>query len=297
MHAFLTGASGFVGRWLRDHLEHAGDTVGALSEGVDITDAEQVGAELHAARPDVVYHLAALTHVGRSWDSPLETVQVNVVGSLNLLEAARTAQRPPRVVLVSSAEVYGSGEGAALDERAPLLPVTPYAASKIAAEYLGLQEQLGRGLEVVRARPFNHIGPGQAESFVVSALARRVVEAERAGGEVRVGNLSAARDFTDVRDVVRAYRLIAAYGTPGEVYNVCSGTAVSIAAILERLVVLARADIVPVEDPALFRPVDVPVLRGDGSRLRATTGWVPEIPLDKTLADVLEHWRARVGQA
>ena len=292
MRAFLTGASGFVGHWLRSHLERCGDDVTALADGVDLRDADAVRDALHAAEPDVVYHLAALSHVGRSWEQPEETVQVNVVGTLHLLEAARAARRAPRVLLVSSAEVYGSGDGAALDEHAAIAPVTPYAASKIAAEYLGVQAFLGRGLEVVRARPFNHIGPGQADTFAVAALARRVVAAERAGGEVRVGNLEARRDFTDVRDVVRAYRMLAGAGVPGEVYNVCSGTAVRIGDVLERLVSLARTTVSTVEDPSLFRPVDVPVLRGDGARLRAATGWAPEIALETTLADVLEHWRS-----
>ncbi|MCU1493010.1 MAG: nucleoside-diphosphate-sugar epimerase [Acidimicrobiaceae bacterium] len=295
MHAFITGGSGFVGHWLRSHLEDCGDTVEVLPEHLDIGDAPGVRTALVAAAPEVVYHLAALAHVGQSWEAPEPTVQVNVLGTLNLLEAARSADRPPRVVLVSSAEVYGSGNGNALDESAPLLPVSPYAASKVGAEFLGVQAYLGRGLEVVRARPFNHVGPGQAESFVVSALARRVAEAERSGTEVRVGNLAAARDFTDVRDVVRAYRLLAERGSAGEVYNVSSGVAVPIAEVLARLVALAKTEVVTVEDPSLFRPVDVPMLRGDASRLRAATGWAPEIPLDETLADVLEHWRSRIA--
>lgn len=295
MRAFLTGASGFVGRWLRSHLEERGDEVSALAEGVDLRDAAAVRDAVVGARPDVVYHLAALTHVGQSWDRPDETVEVNVLGTLHLLEAARAASPPPRVLLVSSAEVYGSGQGAALDEQSELAPVTPYAASKIAAEYLGVQEFLGRGLSVVRARPFNHIGPGQADTFAVAALARRVVAAERTGGEVRVGNLEAMRDFTDVRDVVRAYRLLAEVGEAGAVYNVCSGVAVRIGEVLERLARLARTSVEVVEDPSLFRPVDVPVLRGDARKVRAATGWAPEIALDTTLSDVLDHWRVRDG--
>lgn len=295
MRAFLTGASGFVGRWLRSHLEERGDEVSALAEGVDLRDAAAVRDAVVGARPDVVYHLAALTHVGQSWDRPDETVEVNVLGTLHLLEAARAASPPPRVLLVSSAEVYGSGQGAALDEQSELAPVTPYAASKIAAEYLGVQEFLGRGLSVVRARPFNHIGPGQADTFAVAALARRVVAAERTGGEVRVGNLEAMRDFTDVRDVVRAYRLLAEVGEAGAVYNVCSGVAVRIGEVLARLARLARTSVEVVEDPSLFRPVDVPVLRGDARKVRAATGWAPEIALDTTLSDVLDHWRVRDG--
>jgi GDP-4-dehydro-6-deoxy-D-mannose reductase len=295
VRAFLTGASGFVGRWLARHLEASGDSVQVLAEGVDVSDAAAIRTALHAAAPDVVYHLAALTHVGRSWDQPEETFRVNALGTLQLLEAARTAPRPPRVLLVSSAEVYGAtGEGA-VGEDAPLRPVSPYAASKVAAEYLGVQAHFGRGLEVVRARPFNHVGPGQADTFVVSALARRIVEAEGGDGVVRVGNLSAARDLTDVRDVARAYRMLALRGVPGEVYNVCSGVALPVSEVFERLAAHARAKVVARVDPELVRPVDVPVLLGDAGKLRAATAWAPEIDLDETLVDVLAYWRSRLG--
>jgi GDP-4-dehydro-6-deoxy-D-mannose reductase len=296
VRAFLTGASGFVGHWLTAHLEAAGDEVSALAEATDILDREAVRAEVEAAEPEAIYHLAALTHVGRSWEDPEETMRVNVLGTLELLEAARAAPRPPRVLLVSSAEVYGAGEGRELDEEAPLRPISPYAASKVSAEYLGLQAYLGRGLEVLRARPFNHVGPGQGEAFVVAGLARRVVEAELAGGgDVAVGNLAAARDFTDVRDVVRAYRQLILAGQPGAVYNVCSGTPRTISSLLEGLIERSLAPIRPVVDEALFRPVDIPVLAGSAKRLEALTGWRPEIDLEQTLSDVLEHWRATLS--
>ena len=208
MRAYLTGGSGFVGYWLLRHLSDAGDTAAAPGPEVDVTDPALITADLAAVVPDVVFHLAALTHVGQSWHEPAETFRVNAMGTLNLLEAAAACEVPPVVVLVSSAEVYGPAPGAAvLDEHAELRPVTPYAVSKVAAEFLGLQAFLGRGLRVIRARPFNHVGPGQTDDFVVSALARRMVEAElNKGGTVQVGNLAASRDFTDVRDVVRAYR-------------------------------------------------------------------------------------------
>lgn len=296
MRAFLTGGSGFVGRWLAAHLQACGDEVAELPEGVDVLQAEQVAEHLRASAPDVVYHLAALTHVGRSWEAPSETLQVNALGTLNVLEAARTCPAPPSMLLVSSAEVYGSGLGRPLDEQAELLPVSPYAASKVAAEFLGVQAHEGRGLRVVRARPFNHVGPGQAPFFVVSALARRVAEAEQAGGgEVRVGNLTPRRDFTDVRDVVRAYRLLAERGEAGAAYNVCSGRALAVSEILERLVAHAKAEVRVVEDPELVRPIDVPVLLGDPAALHRLTGWRPEIDLDRTLADVLEHWRRELA--
>jgi GDP-4-dehydro-6-deoxy-D-mannose reductase len=294
VRAFLTGGSGFVGTWLARHLEACGDEVHALAEGTDINDGAAVVAQLARARPHAVYHLAALTHVGRSWEAPTETFRVNAEGTLVLLEAARRLDPAPRVLLVSSAEVYGPAGGEPLTEEAPLRPVTPYAASKVAAEYLGLQAFLGRGLEVIRARPFNHVGPGQADAFVVSALAKRLVEAERDGtGEVRVGDLSPARDFTDVRDVVRAYRMLVESGVPGEAYNVCSGEALPIASVFEQLVGLAEHPVRPVVDPDLLRPVDIPTLLGDPGKLASLTGWKPEIRIEQTLNDVVVDWRAR----
>ena len=297
MRAYLTGGSGFVGAWLIRHLAEVGDdTVGPGPE-VDVTDAARLVAEVRAASPDVVYHLAALTHVGRSWSEPAETFRVNAMGTLNLLEAAAHCAVPPVVVLVSSAEVYGPAASAQpIDERAELRPVTPYAVSKVAADFLGLQAFLGRGLRVIRARPFNHVGPGQGDDFVVSALARRMVEAElRGSGSVQVGNLAASRDFTDVRDVVRAYRLLALNGSPGEVYNVCSGRAVTIEALAQQMAGLLSYEVTLVPDPALFRPVEVPVLVGDASKLMAVTGWQPAIPLSATLEDVLDYWRERLS--
>lgn len=297
MRALLTGASGFVGGWLREYLEAQGDEVVALAESIDIRDAAAVATALGEQRPEAVYHLAALTHVGRSWDEPAETFSVNAMGTLNVLEAARRAAEPPVVLLISSAEVYGSVGDAPVREDAPLRPVSPYAASKVAAEYLGVQAVLGRSLRVVRARPFNHVGPGQAPNFVVSALARRIALAELAGGgAVAVGNLEPRRDITDVRDVVRAYRLLVERGEPGEAYNVASGRTVTIAEVLDELVGLAKCPIEVVQDPTLVRPVEVPVLSGDATRLAERTGWRAEIPLGQTLGDVLEHWRLQLRE-
>jgi GDP-4-dehydro-6-deoxy-D-mannose reductase len=169
--------------------------------------------------------------------------------------------------------------------------VTPYAASKAAAELAGLQAWLGRGLEVIRARPFNHTGPGQQPSFVIPALARQVAEAARWGASaLQTGNLAAKRDLCDVRDVVRAYRLLAEMGRPGDAYNVCTGRSVPIEDLARRLLQLAGVDVPLVVDPARIRPIDVPDMRGDPTRLGQTTGWTPAIPLDQTLADVLAYW-------
>lgn len=293
MRAFVTGSRGFVGSWLVPHLRSCGDEIVEAGAELDVTDAPAVGEAVAAAAPDAVYHLAAMSQVGASWEDPQLTFRVNVLGTLAVLEAARRLVRPPRVLVVSSAEVYGNvgPDDLPLTEESVLRPVSPYAASKVAAEFLALQSLLGYGLAVITARSFNHVGPGQAPSFVVAALARRIVEAQRAGrATLAVGNLSARRDFTDVRDVVRAYRLLILMGQPGQAYNVCSGRDVSIDELSRRLLELAGADLSLEPDPALFRPVDVPALRGDASKLEKATGWRPEIDLDVTLADVLEQW-------
>lgn len=293
MRALVTGGRGFVGTWLTAHLTEQGDDVVAVDHEIDVTDIAAIRSAIHAAAPAAVYHLAALTNVGTSWDAPAEVFRVNAIGTVQVLEAARSCPVPPTVLITSSAEVYGAVDEADLpvSESAPLAPVTPYAASKVAAEYAAVQEHLAHGLPVIRVRPFNHVGPGQGAGFVVAALAERIVEARRAGvTRIAVGNLSARRDVTDVRDVVRAYRLLVERGTPGEVYNVCSGKDVSIEEIARHMLRLAGADLELVADPALVRPVDVPVVRGDPSRVMAVTGWEPRFDLDRTLRDVLEYW-------
>ncbi len=302
MRAYVTGGSGFVGRWLSAHLAECGDEVVLTDSEVDVTEPSAVAASLVPAAPDVVVHLAALAHVGRSWADPVRTFEVNALGTLRVLEAAASCATTPAVLVVSSAEVYGQSIGEeALREDAELRPVTPYASSKVAAEFLALQAFLGRGLRTIRLRPFNHVGPGQSPDFVVAALARRIARAERAGGGVvRVGNITASRDFTDVRDVVRAYRMLALCALSGEapggsVFNVATGCAVTIAHVAEQLCSLASAPVELEEDPELFRPVDVPVFLGDASALRAVTGWDPRIALEETLADVYEYWRQQVA--
>ncbi len=293
MRAFVTGAHGFVGSWLTAHLEACGDEVVGVDREVDVTNATGVRTAITRVAPDAVFHLAALTHVGQSWQDPARVLQVNAVGTLNVLEGARACESPPRVLLTSSAEVYGAVpfERLPVDEEAPLAPVTPYAASKVAAEYVGIQEHLAHGLPVIRVRPFNHVGPGQSPAFVVAALAQRIVEARRNGTPaIGVGNLTARRDLTDVRDVVRAYRLLVDRGTPGDVYNVCTGDDIAIEEVARRMQKLAGVEVRLEIDPSLARPVDVPVVRGDPSKLKAVTGWEPEIELDRTLRDVLDHW-------
>ena len=307
MRALVTGAAGFVGSHLVGRLRACGDDVTCTDRadgGPDLLDATGIRRLIEEVRPDVVYHLAGQADVGGSWDSPVQTLRVNAEGTLNLLEAVRTLGGA-RVVTVSSADVYGVVDPGDLPTResAPLRPVSPYAASKAAADLLALQAHLGHGLDVVRARSFNHLGPGQSDRFVCSALASRIAAIELAGGDsIRVGNLDARRDFTDVRDVVRAYRCLAVDGRPGAAYNVCTGTTVSVREVAERLVEIAgrvptgsgpAGPIRLVDDPALRRPVDVAVSCGDPTAIRTDTGWQPELSMDRTLADLLEFWRGR----
>jgi GDP-4-dehydro-6-deoxy-D-mannose reductase len=295
VRALITGGRGFVGGWLAEHLRAAGDDVVAIDQEVEVTDPEAVLAAMTAAAPDAIYHLAALTHVGDSWDDPLRVLEVNVLGTAAVLAAARRCGSDPRVLVTSSAEVYGAVTDPAalpLTEMSPTGPLTPYAASKLAAEAVCMQAHAGHGQPVIVVRPFNHIGPGQSPGFAVAALAHRIVKAMADGDDgIAVGNLSARRDFTDVRDVVRAYRLLIEDGKAGTVYNVCSGHDRSIQEVAEALLRQAGAHLELRTDPDLVRPVEVPVLRGDYGRLQGATGWEPKIPFDQTLADVLTWWR------
>ena len=292
MKVLVTGAKGFVGHWLIQHLEAEGDQVLGLDAEVDITEPYGLRKVVVDWGPDAVCHLAALASVGASWGASESTYQVNTVGAANVLDAALACSVRPRVLLVSSSEVYGRVglEDLPVSEDRPFAPVSPYAASKAAAELIGLQTWLGSGLEVIRARPFNHTGPGQRPDFVVPALAQQVALAVRTGADrLNTGNLEARRDLSDVRDVVRAYRLLLAGGEPGAVYNVCRGEAVSILEVANRLLSIAGVDLPIVVDPARVRPVEIPELRGDSGRIRRGVGWEPEFDLDSTLADVLDH--------
>jgi GDP-4-dehydro-6-deoxy-D-mannose reductase len=296
VRAFLTGGQGFVGPWLCRHLAAQGDDVVLADPLLDVTDGPAVHHAIKAARPEVVYHLAAQSSVSSSWEDPAATFSVNVLGSLHVLDAVHACAPGARVVLVSSVEIYGpvQPDDLPVTEVSPFRPATPYAASKAAAEMAALQAHIGRGLDVVRARPFTHTGPGQTPRFFVPSMARQIVEASRTGAtELHTGNLQVARDILDVRDVVRAYRLLAERGAPGEAYNICSGRSVTLAEVVRLLLALAGSDLKVVTDPARVRPVDLPDLRGDPSRLHDATGWEPEFALEETLADVLAYWRAQ----
>jgi GDP-4-dehydro-6-deoxy-D-mannose reductase len=300
VRALVTGAGGFVGTHLVRHLLEQGDEVVELErnvDGIDIADAEPLTDAVTGAKPEAVYHLAGAADVGGSWSTPHETFLANALGTLNVLEASRAAGAD-RVLAVTSADVYGrvTEDELPINERQPLRPVSPYAASKVAADALAQQAWLGHRLPVVRVRAFNHLGPGQTDRFVAPSLAARIARNERDGGdEVPIGNLTPRRDVTDVRDVVRAYRLLMVAGEPGAVYNVCRGAAVSVKEIAEMLLGMAARPMHLVSDPALQRPVDIPVLVGDNSALRLATGWEPTIPLETTLSDVLTDWRTRLG--
>ena len=294
MRAFLTGGNGFVGRHLAAHLEAQGDTVAIFDLPHDVTNTDDVATALAAARPDAIYHLAALSHVGTSWDDPTAVLRVNVLGTASVLAAARREVPDATVLVVSSAEVYGivTPDELPLTETSDVRPASPYAASKAAAEDVALQAFRGFAQRVLVVRPFNHVGPGQAPSFFVPALATRLLEAHAEGRDaVPVGTLTTRRDFTDVRDVVAAYRLVVAHGTPGEIYNLATGEDRTMQSIADELRTLINPAIALREDPALVRPADVPVLRGDASKLRAATSWVPQHTWRATLEAIVDERR------
>ncbi len=294
MRVLVTGSSGFVGTHLLGHLAAEGDEVIELAAGIDIVDAAAVRSAVIEAAPEVIYHLAGWAHVGTSWDDPSRVYAVNALGTANVCEAAVALGRGsvgPRVLVVGSADAYGAfdADELPLHESTPLRPLSPYGASKAAAEVFALRAHRASGLPVVLTRSFNHTGPGQDPSFVVPALATRLVAARAAGTtRVAVGNLDARRDVLDVADVVTAYRLLALAGQPGRAYNVCSGEAPSIAELAEALRTLAGGDIELFVDPDLVRAIDVPIIIGDNAALTSDTGWRRSIPLSDTLRRVLD---------
>jgi GDP-4-dehydro-6-deoxy-D-mannose reductase len=266
----------------------------------DLLDPDATRAAVAATEPDVIYHLAARAHVGESWRHPAATLSENQAITVNLLEAVR-AERPDAVVVaISSGEVYGPPESLPVDESAPLRPQNPYAVSKAAGDLLAGFYADAYGLRVVRARAFNHAGPGQRADYAIASFARQVALGLEAGGPVRVvtGNPDSRRDYTDVRDVVRAYRALAAAGRAG-VFNVCSGRSLSARELVAALADATGAAIEHVVDPALLRPHEVIEVRGSAARLRSATGWAPEIPLERTLVDTVAWWRGelRAGRA
>ncbi len=306
----VTGAAGFAGSHLVERLAGRGELVAwrledgpapAWSPGdvrwvsVNLLDAAAVHAAIADTRPSRVYHCAGAPHIGDAWQDASYPLATNVLGTVHVLEALRRAGVASRVLVTSSAMVYRSSD-VALDEDAPVRPDNPYALSKVAQEQAALHAFHEDGIDVVLVRAFNHTGPRQAPSFVGPGIARQIarIEAGLAPPAIAVGNLSARRDLTDVRDTVGAYERLMEHGRSGAAYNVCSGQAHPIAEVVETLVARAR---VPVEirvDPERYRPNDTPVLLGNPARLIAETGWHPSITFEQMLTDVLDDWRARV---
>ena len=301
MKALITGAGGFVGPHLAHMLAEAGDTVVGLDlqNGPNLLDGEGWIETVNRFRPDAIYHLAGWSDVASSWHDPATTFRVNALGTLSVLEAALAAGTP-RILLISSADVYGPVAPAdqPITESHPPSPRSPYGVSKQSAEALGLRYHRAHDLGVVIVRPFNHLGPGQSNRFAAPAFAAQIAEAERhGGGEVAHGDLSAKRDLTDVRDVVRAYRMLVESGEAGEIYNVCSGHAVAMETVLTTLIERAAVPVSARVDPARLRPVELPILEGSHHKLHEATGWQPAYPLEQTLADVLDDARSRVAAA
>lgn len=320
MRALITGVGGFVGRHLvRYLLDQPNTTIfgttflpaerhTALAEmGVELTQAELTDEDtvrriLDKAAPDHIYHLAAQSFVPVSFEDPWYTLSNNIHAQLNILQTlAQTGGQATRVLVVGSGESYGpvAPEDVPIDESQPLNPTSPYSVSKVAQDMLGRQYFLSHNLHAIRVRPFNHIGPGQNKRFVAPDFASQVaaIEAGQREPVIHVGNLEAQRDFTDVRDMVRAYYLLLTKGEPGEVYNIGTGKARSIQQLLDCLLDLTDAPIEVHVDPARFRQVEVPIIACDASKLRARTGWKPEYTFEETLATILDDWRERVRTA
>ncbi len=311
----VTGAAGFAGGHLLDLLERddceivgwrrpgeplppgRSETLGAVRwVTFDIRDRDAVHAAVSAARPDVIYHLAGAAHVGAAWTKTALTLEINALGTHHLLEAVARARLRPRILIPSSAYVYQPSDRA-IAEDAPVRPNGPYGLSKLAQEMVGLRAFDEDAIPVIVSRSFNHVGPRQDPSFSTSSFSRQIatIEAGRAEPVMLVGNLAARRDLTDVRDTVRAYRAIAEHGTPGQIYNVCSGVAYPVSDVLDGLLAASRRPIAVRVDPARLRPSDTPLVLGDPSRLRDELGWRPQIPFEQTLRDLLDYWRGAIA--
>lgn len=305
----VTGATGFAGSHLVRHLLESHPAVVAWAnpggraipddnprvrwERVDILDRTAVADALAAAQPSAIYHCAGIAHVGHTWADPTRALEVNALGTHHVLDAVRAAGLHTRRVLVTGSALVYRQSDEAIDESHPIGPGSPYGVSKLAQEMLA---ERASDLQTIIARPFNHAGPGQDDTYVTSSFARQIAEIEAGTREpvLRVGNLEARRDITDVRDTVRAYRLLVERGQPRRPYNVCRGEAPRVADLLELLVSMSRVGFRVDPDPARMRPSDTPIVLGDASRLTRETGWTATIPIDRTLADLLDYWRARV---
>lgn len=312
----VTGITGFTGSHLAEHLLKQGFEVWGIyrwrsrMENVedfrdklnliagDIRDSVSLENILREVKPDWIFHLAAQSYVPFSWKAPLETLSTNIEGEANLFEACRKTGLDSFIHIAGSSEEYGlvHPDELPIKETNPLRPLSPYGVSKVAQDMMGYQYYKSYGMKIVRTRAFNHTGPRRGEVFVTSNFARQIAAIEKGKSEpvLKVGNLEAVRDFTDVRDVARAYALALQKGEPGEVYNICSGKGIKIHEMLDMLLGFSNIKIETREDPERMRPSDVELLVGDSSKFSARTGWKPEIPLEQTFKDLLEFWRARV---
>ena len=309
MKALIIGAAGFVGKYLLAHLSETYpwqlyatklpqediqfDHATILD--LNILEKEDILHTLKEIQPDYIFHLAAQSSVALSWKKPALTVDINIKGCLNLLDAIREADLSPKILLIGSGEEYGhiSSENIPVSEGTLPRPGNIYAATKVCQNMIGSIYAQAYHMDVMLVRAFNHIGPEQAPAFVVSDFCRQVAEIEKGNSEpvIRVGNLSAKRDFTDVRDVVRAYGLLIQHGQAGETYNIGSGHAIAIQELLDRILQLSNSNITVETDVNKLRPVDVPIIEADISKLQACISWKPEIPLDQTLLETLNYWR------
>ena len=313
--ALITGVTGFAGSFLAENLVNANfevhgtyvsdaglENIANVKEHVklfklDLNNPDETKKVISDSAPDLIFHLAALSSAAQSFGNPSQFISNNILAQANLLEAARLLKVFPKVLVVSSAEIYGdvAPQNLPIDEETPMRPVNPYAVSKVAQDYLGLQYFLSYKMPIIRIRPFNHIGPRQSPNFVVASFAKKIADIEKGSAEpvLRVGNLAASRDFTDVRDMVEAYNLILEKGIVGEVYNAGYGKSYKIEDILNRLLSLSQKQIKIEQDPSLLRPIDAPDLVCDNSKIKAATGWEAKIPIDETLKATLDYWRNR----
>ena len=315
MRALITGTGGFVGKHMVRHLLETGNTEvfgttylppesydglppAANYRQLELTDEDAVRQTLQELKPDAIYHLAAQSFVPESFESPWGTLSNNIHGQLNILLSMMRLDLDARLLVVGTGEVYGpvSPDDVPIDENQPLRPPSPYSVSKVAQDMLGLQYYLSHDVAAIRVRPFNQIGPGQSKRFVAPAFASQIamIEAGRQDPIVYVGNLEARRDFTDVRDMVRAYRLVMEVGEPGSVYNIGSGQAHSVQELLDILLHQSDKAIEIMVDPGRLRPVEVPIIVCDPTKVRVSTGWQPNYTFEQTLSDVLDDWRERI---
>ena len=320
MRALITGITGFAGSHLAEHIlaEHPDvevfgtfrwrsrmDNVEHLDRKIklletDLRDYSSMHRALEISRPDFIFHLAAQSFVPASWTAPTETLVTNITGQTNLFEAIRSLKLDPVVQIACSSEQYGLvlPDEVPITETNPLRPLSPYAVSKVTQDYLGYQYFQSYGLKVIRTRGFNHTGPRRGQVFVTSNFCNQVAAIELGLQEpvIRVGNIEAIRDFTDVRDMVRAYWLAVTKGKPGEVYNIATGQGIRIREMLDRVLALSRVEVKVEVDPARLRPSDVEILIGDSTKFRADTGWEPRIPFEQTLRDLLDYWRRTLSR-